>query len=235
MNFVNNYMQPLALAQGALSAELSLPDGEYTLTLADSTSVATRWEVLTATVVSGIAALERGLEGTDDQPWPEGSVIYQAVTAGVLAGLQQQIADLTARVTALEPVVPLHPGELIAGNAFGGYAYGYSPDGLSSISPIGEIGEGSTVIPGGTPAVDAEGEILELVWYNTSAPYLRLAYRDPTAGTPVPAFDSFTLAGFVFAADDAAVYGGFEGGTAALQWPCATNPLPEGKHSFSFS
>lgn len=84
MNFINNYSQPVILAQGAGSLALSLPDGEYRLTLADAAANATRWEIVGAVVLSGSATLDRGLEGTTDQSWPEGSVIYSALTAGLL-------------------------------------------------------------------------------------------------------------------------------------------------------
>tara|TARA_R110001606_G_scaffold345513_1_gene494385 strand:+ start:18983 stop:20350 length:1368 start_codon:yes stop_codon:yes gene_type:complete len=84
MNFVNNYREPLTLALGATSADLSLPDGTYRLTLTDSQAAPTRWEIIDAVVVGGTGTLTRGLEGTDDQPWPEGSVIYSTMTAGLL-------------------------------------------------------------------------------------------------------------------------------------------------------
>jgi len=84
MNFINNYSQPIALALGATSIALDLPDGEYRLTLTDSETASTRWEIVGAVVVSGTATLQRGLEGTAAQPWPEGSVIYSALTAGLM-------------------------------------------------------------------------------------------------------------------------------------------------------
>lgn len=87
MNFINNYSQAVTLTTGATSLALSLPDGEYRLTLTDSESASTRWEIVGAVVVSGAATLQRGLEGTTDQPWPEGSVIYSALTAGLLQSI----------------------------------------------------------------------------------------------------------------------------------------------------
>ena len=89
MNFINNYSEPLTLALGATSATLTLPDGEYRLTLTDSES--TRWEVVGAVVVSGSATLQRALEGSADQSWPEGSVIYSAITAGLLQTIFQRL------------------------------------------------------------------------------------------------------------------------------------------------
>ena len=102
MNYVNNWLRAIDLEQGATSCPLDLPDGEYRLTLADAAAGATRWEIVQAVVASGMATLSRGLEGTEDQAWPVGSVIYSSVTAGFLVQLQQQIADLLARVAALE-------------------------------------------------------------------------------------------------------------------------------------
>lgn len=89
MNFVNNWIRPIELAIGATSAALDLPDGLYRLTLSDSASAAeaTRWEYIDAEVAEGAASLARGLEGTEDQEWGEGSVIYCSVTAATMAAL----------------------------------------------------------------------------------------------------------------------------------------------------
>lgn len=87
MDFVNNWSRPATLAAGANTLALDLPDGSYRLTLADSPSAATRWEIIDAVVVAGTATLTRAQEGTADQSWGAGSVIYCALTAGVLAGL----------------------------------------------------------------------------------------------------------------------------------------------------
>ncbi|AFM32639.1 MULTISPECIES: hypothetical protein [Stutzerimonas stutzeri subgroup] len=82
MAYINNYREPIELAQGATTASLSLPDGEYRLTLTNSASAA--WEIVDAVVASGSATLTRAVEGTSDQSWPTGSTIYCAVTAGQL-------------------------------------------------------------------------------------------------------------------------------------------------------
>jgi hypothetical protein len=86
-NYVNNWIREITLEQGATSCPIDLPDGEYRLTLADAATGATRWEIVDASVVSGAATLTRGLEGTADQDWLNGSVIYCALTAGTLAEL----------------------------------------------------------------------------------------------------------------------------------------------------
>lgn len=82
MTYINNYREPIELAQSATTATLSLPDGEYRLTLTNAAGSA--WEIVDAVVSSGSAVLTRGLEGTAAQPWPSGSVIYCAVTAAQL-------------------------------------------------------------------------------------------------------------------------------------------------------
>lgn len=84
LKFVNNYIEPIVLSISQTSAALNLPDGEYRLTIADSKSAATRWEIIGAIVTSGSAVLQRGLEDSSAQAWPAGSVIYNALTAGVL-------------------------------------------------------------------------------------------------------------------------------------------------------
>jgi hypothetical protein len=88
--YVNNWRQPVELAQGATTLALALDDGEYRLSLRNADSTA--WEIITAVVVLGTATLTRGQEGTADQAWPAGSFIYQSVTAGMLSGLNHQYA-----------------------------------------------------------------------------------------------------------------------------------------------
>lgn len=87
MNFVNNWQRPIVLAVDVLACALDLPDGVYRLTLADAAQGASRWEIVSATVAGGAAVLGRAQEGTAAQAWPAGSVIYAALTAGVLAAL----------------------------------------------------------------------------------------------------------------------------------------------------
>lgn len=100
MTYINNYLEPIELAQGATAAVLSLADGSYRLTLSDS--VRSRWEIVDAVVINGAATLTRAREGTTDQNWPGGSVIYCAVTAGQLNTLLAHIADIEARLAVLE-------------------------------------------------------------------------------------------------------------------------------------
>ena len=118
MNFVNNWLREITLAAGVTECALDLPDGLYRLVVADGLgAAATRLEVVSAEVSAGIAELQRGLEGTADQEWGEGSVIHCTLTAGQLWALFEQIADLQARVAALEGGTP--PGNALtdaAGN-----------------------------------------------------------------------------------------------------------------------
>ena len=100
MRYVNNYREAIELAAGATTAALSLPDGDYRLTLTSADG--DRWEIVDASVVAGVATLVRAREGTMDQDWPAGSSIYCDVTAGQLNDLLARIEDLQQRVTALE-------------------------------------------------------------------------------------------------------------------------------------
>ena len=105
MQFVNNWLRPITLAAGETIASLDLPDGQYVLTLADSETSATRWEIVTANVVAGAAQLLRAQEGTDDSDWGAGSVVYCTVTAGILQTLFSRIDELGTRVDELEAIL----------------------------------------------------------------------------------------------------------------------------------
>lgn len=100
MQFKNNFIAPVTLAQGADTLALALPDGEYRLTLTDEEQ--TRWEIVSAQLTGGDATLTRGQEGTADQLWPVGSRIYCSVTAGQMQQLFDAVQSLAARITALE-------------------------------------------------------------------------------------------------------------------------------------
>ncbi|WP_312905369.1 hypothetical protein [Stutzerimonas nitrititolerans] len=101
MNFINNWLREITLEQGAESCPLDLPSGDYRLTLADAASGATRWEIVDAVVLGGAATLVRAREGTADQEWSAGSVIYCDVTAGQLNALMSRIVQLENEVTSL--------------------------------------------------------------------------------------------------------------------------------------
>lgn len=95
MNFINNWLREITLAAAVTECPLDLPDGTYRLVLADGVgAAATRIEVIEADVHEGIAELQRGLEGTDDQEWPAGTVIHSTLTAGVLLAILDRISAL---------------------------------------------------------------------------------------------------------------------------------------------
>lgn len=94
MNFVNFWMRDIVLPLGATACPLDLPDGEYRLVISNGLGPqATAWEVVGAVVVGGAATLTREMEGTADQDWPAGSVIYSSVTAGILQNLAESGGD----------------------------------------------------------------------------------------------------------------------------------------------
>lgn len=105
--YINNFLAPVQLGQGVTTLDIDLPDGTYRLTLADSATAAARWEIVDAVVEDGTATLTRGLEGTDDQAWPLGSVMYCALTAGVLN-------DLLTRLAAAESAIHSIPADIAA-------------------------------------------------------------------------------------------------------------------------
>lgn len=146
MHYINNWSRPVNLELAADSVALALPDGSYRLTLSDSLAMPTRWEVVGAVVDAGTAALTRGLEGTDAQEWPEGSVIYCSITAGSLVDIFARVADLESRVAALEPPAVACDFALTIGEGleFSG-TLGFYEDGSNGY--VGSIVPGSVEIP----------------------------------------------------------------------------------------
>lgn len=101
MDFANNWVREVTLAPGVTSLAVDLPDGSYLLTCSDFVGAgATRWEVIAAEVVTGTATLTRAQEGTTDQDWPAGSVIYISITAGQMAEIYQAISTPAGGDTA---------------------------------------------------------------------------------------------------------------------------------------
>ena len=98
LNFVDNWLRPLQLTVAQVEAELDLPDGQYILTVADSETAATRWEILAAMDESGQAMLLR----ESAQEWGAGSVIYCSVNSAILAQIFLGQEALDSRVTNLE-------------------------------------------------------------------------------------------------------------------------------------
>ncbi|MHC8404292.1 hypothetical protein [Pseudomonas sp. TMB3-21] len=146
MRYVNNWLTPLT--EGFAPGDTVLPvsgqalgqmaPGDYLLSLTTSTNPAeqTAWEIIAVTVTGGLASVTaRGQEGTIEQEWFPGALVYCAVTAGTLnalsigltdlqtqltdlvtaignelVGVSQQIQALTLRVAALESGTPPDPG-----------------------------------------------------------------------------------------------------------------------------
>ena len=46
ISFVDNWLQPFSLSASATEGAIDLPQGIYVLTVADSETAATRWEIL---------------------------------------------------------------------------------------------------------------------------------------------------------------------------------------------
>lgn len=118
MNYVNNWLRAIDLEQGATSCPLDLPDGDYRLTLADAAAGAARWEIVDAVVAAGSATLTRAREGTANQDWPTGSVIYCSLTAGQLSALILRVAQLETSLQLLtDRVADLEEGGAIPSGA----------------------------------------------------------------------------------------------------------------------
>ena len=139
MQFINNWSRPVTLAAGATSLALDLPDGTYRLTICDSMSLATRWEIVGAEVSGGAAVLTRAMEQTTDQTWPEGSIIYCAITAGVLS-------DILARLAALESPAPSATHQLTAAQSPFTTLVGFEYEGYGNYGALTP----ATVVVGGS-------------------------------------------------------------------------------------
>ena len=126
MRFINNWLSQLTADLAATDTALPLTPaaltrldlgsgGEYLLTITDSADLLqqTRWEVVRVTDAAGEAGAERG---PDAQDWPAGAYIYAAVTAEHMSTITAQLADLTARITALEQGGVLPDGALVDEN-----------------------------------------------------------------------------------------------------------------------
>ncbi|TLX54860.1 hypothetical protein DN824_20470 [Stutzerimonas nosocomialis] len=117
MNFVNNWSRDITLAAGATALALDLPDGEYRLTISDGS----RWEIVGATVTEGQAQLTRGLEGTDEQDWPDGSLIYCSITAGLLEQFAEGGGGGVVIADSAPIDTPAAPGQLYVWNGVAAY------------------------------------------------------------------------------------------------------------------
>ena len=110
MDFINNWqtalVDDLPSSEGVPlpvpSDQLARLEGNYLITLTDGGAV----EIIEYSRASGLVT-QRELEGTQQQAWPAGTLIYAAVTAGqlnaiigTLTSLQQQVDGLQAQVDA---------------------------------------------------------------------------------------------------------------------------------------
>ena len=100
IKFVDNWLRPVQLTLSQDTVALDLEDGIYVLTVADSETAATRWEILTAEVVAG----EAGLMRQAPQAWGAGSVIYCAANSFVMNAIFAEIVDSATRIGELEGI-----------------------------------------------------------------------------------------------------------------------------------
>lgn len=228
MNYVNNWIQPISLAINAYDATLDLPDGNYQLTIANAACGATSWEIIQASVRSKAARLYRGLEGTEQKEWGSGSVIYCSITAGGLDALQQQLADLTYRVAALEGIV-------VTSQYVEGYIYGAEIDPQQGYVNFGEISPaGASTKPGAPAAPGADGELTSITWSPNNA-YFNLKIRGNYASIADLPFKSFTINGTEWRADGFDRPITYENGVTIISREKLGNPLPAGRLRIAFS
>jgi hypothetical protein len=100
IKFVDNWLRPVQLTLSQDTVALDLADGIYVLTVADSETAATRWEILTAEVVAGEAVLMRQAP----QEWGAGSVIYCAANSVVMQAIFDEIISSAERIGELEGI-----------------------------------------------------------------------------------------------------------------------------------
>jgi hypothetical protein len=121
MRYVNNWTTQLTAGFSPGDTELPLSGpaldllapGEYVLTLVNSANPIEQsaWEIVRVAVAGGSAVITlRGQEGTAEQAWLAGAVVYCAVTAGAMNQLFEDATSLNDRATTLEEVV----AELVA-------------------------------------------------------------------------------------------------------------------------
>lgn len=238
MNFVNNWSQAVTLAAGDTSCALSIPDGDYRLTLADSASKPTAWEIVSASVFEGTATLARAQEGTTAREWKTGSIIYCSITAGMLdtlfaaaanvTKLLGRVADLEGRVNALEG------GIALTSEFKNGEFYGFTINPNDYAYPAGAISpSGASTIPGAAAAPGADGELMGLIW-NSQFQNLIITIRGSYASKADLPFASFKIGSQQY---DISSFGNLNqlNGAVSCFVKVLDNPLPEGTHKISFS
>lgn len=228
MNFLNNWIQPITLAANAYDMALDLPDGDYTLTIANAATGATSWEIIRAMVRSKSARLSRGYEGTSQKEWPSGSVIYCSLTAGTLDDLLYQLDALTARVAALEGIV-------VTSKYVEGYIYGAEVDPGQGWANYGEISpKGASTKPGADAAVGADGELIGMSWSPNNAYFVVKIRGNYSSVSDLP-FTAFTVNGTKWLASEFNRPISYANGVTSISLEHLGNTLPVGRLKIVFS
>lgn len=228
MNYLNNWIQPVTLAANAYDMALDLPDGTYTLTIANAATGATSWEIVQAQVSSKSARLYRGMEGTSQQEWGSGSVIYCSLTAGTLDDLLYQLADLTSRVAALEGIV-------VTSKYVEGYIYGAEVDPNQGWANFGEISpKGASTKPGADAAPGAAGELIGMSWSPNNA-FFTVKIRGNYSSVSELPFTSFTVNGTKWLASQFDRPISYDNGVTSISLEKLGNTLPVGRLKIVFS
>lgn len=247
MSFVNNWQRPIVLAIDASSAPLDLPNGQYVLTVTDSLSAPTRWEIITAFVTDGVATIYRGRESTPAQAWPVGSFIYCAITAGGLTLMAQEHASLSAStasgLSALNAALAALSGRVAAlENPGAFFVQANAADewvGYSQPSSVGAISAGASVYPGVTVASGAQGEILEVFWSGGNPLYGGIQLRVRCAATDWQTVASLPFSKLKIGAVElnkaALALAGYGGDGQVFQWGgVSANPFIDGHNVLTF-
>lgn len=100
VSFIDNFIEPIQLPAGVEEVEtnLDLPEGEYLLTLTNSSESPVRHEIVFAWTEGGTTWIWRN---PDDglAEWPEGSVIFCGINSDVLRDIYYSIEDLAWQVS----------------------------------------------------------------------------------------------------------------------------------------
>lgn len=194
--FINNYIEPITLSASTLTANLSLPDGKYRLTIADSANSATQWEIIDATVTGGAATLQRAKEGTSAQDWTEGSVIYNALTAetlnSILADIQRLKPDEPAGPFAIEIELDIDRNFRMSVKSNDPDAYVDMGDGTtySEFDPDFDILEVDHRFSAGVHVIRIFGDYQE-VYVGWTQPYKIISWGVPMIPAPSYSFENF--------------------------------------------
>lgn len=141
MNYINNFSAALVGELSELSQSLPIaPDdlsrvsnGMFTLTIAPAlTAEQAEREI----IVISDGVLSRGQEGTTAKPWPAGTLVYAAATAGMLTAAQSDVHLLVDRIGREVGVYPPPVYEYNVANRTQDYYSSTSLVGLTLITPI---------------------------------------------------------------------------------------------------